>query len=146
MTAVCYIVINVINIFMKETENMKKRLTALMLAVVLSLGSLAFGNFGAVETLAADADTCAHVCSDWALLGAPTELSNGLRAGICSLCASEVYDEVVYASGDIDGDGALTNADVALAIRALSGYEVEGALRFDTNYDGKLTSKHSKIS
>lgn len=120
---------------------MKKRLTALMLAVVLTLGSLAFGNFGAVDATADSA--CAHTCADWALLGAPTEQANGLRAGICSLCGGEVYDEVVYASGDIDGDGALTNADVALAIRALSGYEVEGALRFDTNYDGKLTNREA---
>ena len=75
---------------------MKKRLTALMLAVVLTLGSLAFGNFGAVDAYAADGDACAHTCADWALLGAPTEQSNGLRAGICSLCSSEVYEEVLY--------------------------------------------------
>lgn len=46
------------------------------------------------------------------------------------------------ASGDIDADGTLTNADISLAIRHLSGWDIEyRANRFDLNADGKLNNR-----
>jgi len=46
------------------------------------------------------------------------------------------------ASGDIDADGTLTNADITLAIRHLSGWDIEyRANRFDLNADGKLNNR-----
>ena len=45
-------------------------------------------------------------------------------------------------SYDIDGDGALTNADVVLAVRYLSGWKISYTIvRFDTNGDGKITNR-----
>ena len=122
---------------------MKKTLSALIMAVVLTLGTLIFCNFGVVQTSAAEGETCAHSCADWTLIDTPTEQKNGSRKSTCSLCASEVYEDVLFASGDIDGDGKLTNADITLAIRALSGWDVANCLRFDINYDRKLTNREA---
>lgn len=45
-------------------------------------------------------------------------------------------------SYDVDGDGALTNADIVLAVRYLSGWKISyTTVRFDTNGDGKITNR-----
>ncbi len=46
------------------------------------------------------------------------------------------------ATGDVDADGTLTNADVTLAVRHLSGWDIEyRSDRFDLNGDGKLSNR-----
>ncbi len=124
---------------------MKKKLTALALAVVLALGSLFFYDLGAVEGFAAEAETCDHSYSDWTLVKAPNRHKSGEKSATCSLCSNAACEEVLYASGDVDGDGALTNSDITLAIRALSGWEVENSLCFDSDYNGKLTNRDAIV-
>ena len=46
------------------------------------------------------------------------------------------------ATGDVDADGIVNNADVTLAIRHLSGYDIEyRADRFDLTGDGRLNNR-----
>ena len=46
------------------------------------------------------------------------------------------------ATGDVDADGIVTNADIILAIRHLANWDIEyRADRFDLNGDGKLTNR-----
>lgn len=48
----------------------------------------------------------------------------------------------VGASGDIDADGAVTSADITLAVRYLSKYSIGYTkTRFDMNGDGKITNR-----
>jgi fluoride ion exporter CrcB/FEX len=45
-------------------------------------------------------------------------------------------------AGDIDEDGTVTNADVSLAVRYLSGFSVKGAkFSCDVNGDGKINNR-----
>ena len=49
-------------------------------------------------------------------------------------------------AGDIDGDAWLTNTDITLLIRYLSGFAVDGnALIADMNKDGKLTNRDAIV-
>ncbi len=83
-----------------------------------------------------------HEWGAWELVSLPTASCNGTRHRECNVCYAEENVEVLYASGDVDGDGALTNADIALAIRALSGWEINGEIsRLDVNYDGKYNNR-----
>ncbi len=51
----------------------------------------------------------------------------------------KLYD---YIAGDVDGDGKLTNADIALAIRAASGWEVGyGADTADLDMNGTINNR-----
>ena len=48
----------------------------------------------------------------------------------------------VCETGDVDGDGILTNSDITLAIRYLSGWDIEYRVtRFDLNADTKLNNR-----
>ncbi len=54
------------------------------------------------------------------------------------------YEIIAYEDnnidGDFDGDGAITNSDITLIIRYLSGWEVDGAVADITN-DGKINNR-----
>ena len=57
--------------------------------------------------------------------------------------ASRLVD-VELINGDADGDGALTNADISLIVRCLSGYDAEERFderKIDVYTDGKLSNR-----
>ena len=58
------------------------------------------------------------------------------------MCGDEVFEMILFASGDVDGDGTLTNADLTVAVRAISGWNIEGNVALiDVNYDGKINNR-----
>ena len=83
-----------------------------------------------------------HSYSSWEVSDIPDEYGYCIKSRVCSACGNEEHDTVLFASGDVDGDGTLTNADVALAIRALSGWDIDGDIALiDINYDGKYNNR-----
>ena len=82
-----------------------------------------------------------HSYDIWDLIVVPTETSDGFRMRTCSTCSHDDFELVYFATGDADGDGVLTNSDITLAIRALSGWQIETSMRFDFNYDRKITNR-----
>ena len=52
--------------------------------------------------------------------------------------------DVELINGDADADGVLTNADISLIVRCLSGYDTEDGFdekKIDVYTDGKLTNR-----
>ena len=83
-----------------------------------------------------------HSYSDWNILVEPIPESAGFKSKVCSACGDEVFEMILFASGDVDGDGTLTNADLTLAVRAISGWNIEGNVALiDVNYDGKYNNR-----
>ncbi len=65
----------------------------------------------------------------------------------------EKYITYKLITADIDGDGAATNADIALAVRYLSGWDisenVDGGFdhnTFDLNSDGRITNRDAMLA
>ncbi len=82
-----------------------------------------------------------HQYGEWSTT-APTPESAGFRSKVCSACGDEVLEMLVYGSGDVDGDGALTNSDITLAIRTMSGWNTDACMAVaDLNYDGKINNR-----
>ena len=89
-----------------------------------------------------DSAALGHSYSDWNILVLPDESGDGFKSRVCTVCSEEEFGFILYASGDLDGDGTLTNADVALAVRAMSGWATDGDIALaDSNYDGKITNR-----
>ena len=83
-----------------------------------------------------------HSWEGWHTVIFPTADSVGFKERCCSACSDEEYDYVYFASGDVDGDGTLTNADLTVAVRAISGWNIEGNVALiDINYDGKINNR-----
>ena len=83
-----------------------------------------------------------HDYSEWEILVEPDQNSDGLKSRICSRCNNEEYDCVLFLTGDVDRDGVLSNSDITLVIRAMSGWEVDFELaQIDVNYDGRITNR-----
>ena len=83
-----------------------------------------------------------HSWEEWHTVIYPTADSVGFKERCCSACSDEEYDYVYFASGDVDGDGTLTNADLTVAVRAISGWNIEGNVALiDINYDGKINNR-----
>lgn len=83
-----------------------------------------------------------HSWSLWTVIFAPTENMVGFTSRQCETCSSLEYNRVAFASGDIDGDGVLTNSDITLALRSMSGWGVDADLPMvDANYDGVITNR-----
>ena len=83
-----------------------------------------------------------HAYSAWEIFIEPDEYGDGFKSRVCGRCGDEEFEMVLYASGDVDGDGAITNSDITIAIRVMSGWTCDGeVMRVDTNYDGKITNR-----
>ena len=97
-------------------------------------------NCGKKETRAISA--LGHSYSAWDILVAPTPEGDGFKSKMCSACGDEVFEMISYSSGDVDGDGTLTNSDITLAIRTLSGWNTDANMTLaDLNYDGKINNR-----
>ncbi len=77
---------------------------------------------------------------------AATVFETGSRDTVCvirgELITSEIIDKLIAALGDVDGDGIVSNADITVIVRILSGYGdryAESAI--DVNEDGKFNNR-----
>ncbi len=83
-----------------------------------------------------------HAYSEWTMLVEPSSEDDGFKSKLCGGCGDEVIELVLFASGDADGDGMMTNTDITIALRAMSGWNDEHeVMRMDTNYDGVVTNR-----
>ena len=83
-----------------------------------------------------------HSFGDWYTDDEPDEDGYCIKSRVCSACGNKELDTALFASGDVDGDGTLTNADLTVAVRAISGWNIEGNVALiDANYDGKYNNR-----
>jgi hypothetical protein len=75
----------------------------------------------------------------------PTYTSTGLTEGKeCSECGEILVEQnevpKLILAGDLDGDGALSNSDVTLLVRYLSGWNIEADV-YDLTGEGKINNR-----
>ncbi len=82
-----------------------------------------------------------HEWGLWKILIQPTAERDGFKSRQCVACDETENEYAAYASGDIDGDGTLTNSDMTVAVRALAGFDTANTTCMDVNYDGILNNR-----